>query len=61
MEYIHSNLNFLVFKAIIRNKDGNKYNAKGIVLPKRKLKKESLTKADCVFTYTAQKQVIKYQ
>ncbi len=49
------------FNDIIRNNDGNIYIIKGKNIPRTKLEIESLIKEICVFWYTAQKQVIKYQ
>ena len=52
---------FLSFKESILKLDGNKYNPKGYIKSKRKLYKISSNRIICVFLYTAQKALIKYQ
>ena len=48
-------------KAKILRADGIKYKTKGYANPEKKVEIESFIKITCVFSYTAQKQDIKYQ
>ena len=48
-------------KAINLSPTGKIYKTKGYKSPKAKLERESFIKVICVFSYTAQKQVIVYQ
>ena len=59
--YTNDNLEFVALKAINLSTAGNKYKIKGYKRPNPKLQRESFIKADCVLTYTAQKQAIAYQ
>ena len=59
--YKHELLFFLSLKAGILKHPGIKYIPKGYAIDVAKLTKVSFSRIFCVFSYTAQKQPIKYQ